>query len=139
MALASAAVLVLLTLLVQATGMAALIHWIKGRNALRMYTFGEFRSGLLMLRLTSAIFVLHLSEILLWAGFYRLNCFSSWEAAFYFSAVSYSTVGYGDLVLPPAWRSLGPIESITGVLMCGLSTALLFAIVVRLVEGRSRH
>jgi hypothetical protein len=51
----------------------------------------------------------------------------------YFSATSYSTVGYGDVTLPLKWRMLGPIESITGVLMCGISVSLLFAIATRLV------
>jgi len=44
--------------------------------------------------------------------------FPSLESAFYFSASSYSTVGYGDIVLPKVWRILGPIESVIGVLMC---------------------
>jgi voltage-gated potassium channel len=44
---------------------------------------------------------------------------------------------YGDLVLPHAWRILGPIEAVTGVLMCGLSASFLFAIVNRLVEHDS--
>jgi len=99
-----------------------------------MYRLGAFRSGLLMVRFTSAIFILHTLQILVWAGFYRWHCFVSWEAAFYFSAASYSTVGYGDVVLPLMWRTLGPLESVAGVLMCGLSAALLFAIVVRLVR-----
>ena len=41
--------------------------------------------------------------------------------------------GYGDVVLPSEWRMLGPIESILGVLMCGLSVNLLFAIATRLI------
>jgi hypothetical protein len=65
-----------------------------------------------------------------------LEVFSIVADAFYFLASSYSAVGYGDVVLPRAWRSLGPIESVTGVLMCGLSTALLFAIVHLLVQGK---
>jgi hypothetical protein len=91
-----------------------------------------------MVRFTSVIIALHLLQILLWAGFYRWNCFPSWESAFYFSAASYSTVGSGDLLLPQMWRSLGPVESVTGVLMCGLSAAFLFAIVTRLVEHDER-
>ena len=132
----TAAILVLLTLLLQNTGMATLIYWIKVRYTKGMYPPGVIGSCFLMVRVTSVIFVLHLLQILMWAGFYRWRCFSSWAAAFYFSISSYSTVGYGDVVLPEAWRSLGPIESVTGVLMCGLSTALLFAIVHRLVEGK---
>jgi voltage-gated potassium channel len=130
----AAAVLVWLTLLLQSAGMAALIYWIRALLARGTDRLSIFRSCGLMVRYTSAILGLHLFHILMWAGFYRWNCFPSWEAAFYFSAASYSTVGYGDLVLPRVWRSLGPIESVTGVLMCGLSAALLFAIVLRLVE-----
>ena len=51
----------------------------------------------------------------------------------YFSASSYATVGYGDVVLPSKWRMLGPLESMIGVLMCGLSVSLLFAIATRLI------
>ena len=93
---------------------------------------------MLVVRLTAPIVCLHKLEILLWALFYRLYCFSTWESAFYFSATSYSTVGYGDLVLPPRWRLVGPIESIAGVLMCGLSVSFLFAVVHRLIESDER-
>jgi hypothetical protein len=133
-----AALLVWFTLSLQSAGMAALILWVRDCLVRGMYRLGVVRSSGLMVRFTSAIFVLHLLQILLWAGFYRWSCFPSWEAAFYFSAASYSTVGYGDLVLPRIWRTLGPLESVTGVLMCGLSAALLFAVVIRLVEREGR-
>jgi voltage-gated potassium channel len=132
----AAAILVFLTLLIQTTGMATLIQWIRAHHTKGMYPLGVLGGCFMMLRFTSAMFVLHLLEILPWAGFYRWRCRLSWEAACYFSASSYSTVGYGGVVLPQAWRILGPIESVAGVLMCGLSTALLFAIVLGLVEGK---
>ena len=47
----------------------------------------------------------------------------------YFSAVIYTTVGYGDLVLPQEWRLVGAVEGLTGILMCGPSTGLFFAVV----------
>src|SRR5271165_5899821 len=132
----SSAVLVLLTLtlILQSAGMAALIQWTKGHLPKSLQRFGTFRSTVLVIRLTSLIVCLHLVTILPWACFYRWNCFSTWESAIYFSAASYSTVGASDLVLPGAWRTLCPIESIAGVLMCGLSASFLFAIVTRLVE-----
>ena len=41
-----------------------------------------------------------------------------------FQWVTYTTTGYGDLVLPPEWRLVGGVEALTGILMCGLSTAV---------------
>jgi voltage-gated potassium channel len=82
--------------------------------------------------------LLHGLAILLWAGFYRSRCFPSWEIAFYFSASSYSTAGYGDVVLPSTWRLLGPLESVTGVLMCGISISVLFALVTCLLDRDTR-
>jgi len=70
--------------------------------------------------------------------FYRWYCLPSWESSFYFSASSYSTVGYGDVVLPRVCRLLGPVESVTGVLMCGISVSCLFAVATRLIERESR-
>ena len=127
-------VLVTLTLVLQSAGMAALIEWARAHLPRALHRLPPWRSGVLMVRLTTMIAWLHMLEILLWALFYRLYCLSTWESAFYFSVTSYSTVGYGDLVLRPAWRLVGPIESITGVLMCGLSVSFLFAVVHRLVE-----
>ena len=80
--------------------------------------------------------VLHGLVILLWAGFYRWRCFPSWELAFYFSGSTYATVGYGDVTLPYNWRLLGPLESMTGVLMCGVSVSILFAVVTRLFDAQ---
>ena len=54
------------------------------------------------------------------------------EAAFYFAGVTYTTIGYGDLVLAKPWRMLAPIEGLTGILMCGLSTGVFFAVVGRI-------
>ena len=81
---------------------------------------------------------LHLLQIALWAGYYRFQgCFPDFRTALYFSGVSYSTLGYGDVLLPPEWRMLGPSEGLTGILMCGLSTGLFFAIAHRILETRA--
>jgi hypothetical protein len=118
--------------------MAALIDWLLGHFGRGAYGLGPVHSAALIVRFTSVMIALHIFQIMLWAGFYRWQCFPSWEAAFYFSTTSYSTVGFGDLVLPRMWRNLGPVESLTGVLMCGLSASLLFAIVTRLVDREVR-
>ena len=130
----AAALLVMLTISLQSAGMAALIRWARTYFARAFREPGWVGSAGLLVRFTSVIFGLQIFQILMWAGFYRWRCFPSWEQAFYFSTASYSTVGYGDLVLPRMWRALGPVESVTGVLMCGLSVSLLFAIVTFLVR-----
>ena len=125
--------LVTLTLWVQCGAIATLIAWVRRAVAGDIHNLGPLRSAVLVVRVTAALIALHGFEVLLWACCYRWLCFPAWESALYFSASSYATVGYGDIVLSPEWRMLGPIESILGVLMCGLSASLLFAIATRLV------
>jgi voltage-gated potassium channel len=132
----AATVLVALSLWIQCAGMATLID--RGLAYLaREHRLSLFHSTVLIVRVTCMMIGLHLAQILVWAAFYRWMCFPNWGFAFYFSTASYSTVG-GDLVLPTTWRSLGPVEAVTGVLMCGLSVSLLFAIVTRLVDQVAR-
>jgi ion channel len=81
--------------------------------------------------------VAHLIEIALWAVTFQLcGEFSGFAAAFYHSAVNYTTLGYGDVVMSRTWRLLGPMEAADGMLMFGVSTALLFAVIQRMVQSR---
>jgi hypothetical protein len=91
----------------------------------------------LLIRVTWWLILLHLLEITIW-GLFCLwqHCFPDAESAFYFAGVTYTTIGYGDLVLPEPWRLLGPVEGLTGILMCGLSAGLFFAVVNRIYTSR---
>ncbi|HVO61760.1 MAG TPA: potassium channel family protein [Terriglobales bacterium] len=126
-------VFVLLTLCLQCVGVAALVTWLRKILTREVHNLRMSYAAALVMQAAIAIIILQGLAILLWAGCYRWLCFSSWQSAFYYSASSYSTVGYGDLVIPAQWRLLGPLESITGVLMCGISVSLLFTLVSRLV------
>ena len=78
------------------------------------------------------ILTLHVLEAALWAEFYIWKgCFPDRETAYYFSLMTYTTVGYGDVVLPRAWRLLGGLEAMTGLLLFGWSTAMLLALTSR--------
>ena len=93
----------------------------------------------LLVRITWGLIVIHLVEIALWALFFWWQkCLPDAESSFYFSGVTYATIGYGDLVLPKEWRLFGPVEGLTGILMCGLSTAFLFATLSRIYAGRTK-
>ncbi len=134
-----AAVLLLgFTLGLQVAGVTALIEWLKRVLTRDTDKHGPMYAAKLVVQSTIAIVVLHGLVILLWASFYRSRCFPSWELAFYFSASSYSTVGYGDVVLPSTWRLLGPLQGVTGVLMCGISVSVLFALVTRLLDREAK-
>jgi hypothetical protein len=86
------------------------------------------------------LFLIHLVEISVWGLFYFWQgCLPDAESAFYFSGVTYTTVGYGDLVLPKPWRMLAPLEALTGILMCGLSAAFFFAVVTRWISNWTRR
>ena len=93
-------------------------------------------AGLVFLIFTTLV-VIHFLEGGVWALFYKWNgLFPNFETCLYFSLGTYSTIGYGDTLLPARWRILGAIEGISGVLLCGLSTAFLLAIINGLFKLR---
>jgi len=82
----------------------------------------------------------HLTQIVLWAAAFVLcGQIRTWETAFYFSMQNYTALGYGDIQLSDQWRLLGPLEAVHGLLAFGLSTALLFAILSRLIANQVRN
>src|SRR5881392_3511097 len=86
----------------------------------------------LLIRIAWLLIVIHMFEIAVWALFFWWEkCLPNVESAFYFSGVTYATLGYGDLLLPKEWRLFGPLEALTGNLMVGLSIAFFFAVVTR--------
>lgn len=81
--------------------------------------------------------VAHLIEIALWAAVFMLcGEFHEFGIAYYHSAVNYTTLGYGDLIMSPKWRLLGPLEAANGILMFGVSTAMIFTLILRLTQER---
>ena len=60
----------------------------------------------------------------------------SFPRAFYCSAQNYTALGYGDVHLSERWRLLGPLEAVNGLLLFGLSTAIMFAVLSRLISNR---
>jgi hypothetical protein len=103
-----------------------------------------FRTGLgfwedtaIMMTVAVITAAAHIIEIALWAVVY-LMCGEvvNYEQAFYCSAQNYTALGYGDVHLSQRWQLLGPLEAVNGLLLFGLSTALMFAVLSRLVTSR---
>jgi hypothetical protein len=118
---------------IHATGVTVALRWVRPPVA----AAPSFWSGThRLVRLAGWIVLLHLIEITAWALLYAWNeAMPDLQSALYFSAVTYTTTGYGDLVLPKGWRLVGGVEALTGILMCGLSTGFFFAVVSRMVKA----
>ncbi|MFC1762679.1 ion channel [Planctomycetota bacterium] len=71
----------------------------------------------------------NIAQIGIWALLLQmLGEFADFNTAFYHSAMNFATLGYGDIVMSNQYKLLGPLEAINGVLMIGVSTAVLMAV-----------
>lgn len=103
-----------------------------GRAGVGFWTDLAIVAGAMLLALAG-----HLIEIGLWAlALDFCGEFSNFAAAFYHSAGSYTTLGDSTVLISPRWRLLGPLEASDGMLMFGISTAMIFAVVQRLIQMR---
>jgi hypothetical protein len=135
--LAVGSVAVLCTIFIHALAIGAIVNFFRYERKL-----GRTGTGLLVdlpiLVLTIVIaFVAHLIEIALWAVLF-VSCgeFKDFAAAYYHSAVNYSSLGIGNVTMSQSWRLLGPLEAANGALMFGVSTAMIFAVIQRLILTR---
>lgn len=96
------------------------------------------RDAFVLVFLSLWLLIAHGIEIALWAELYvRLDLIRDSEVAFYYAAVSYTTLGYGDVVLEPKWGILGAIAAANGLLLFGMSAALLVDACLKLrLNGR---
>ena len=81
--------------------------------------------------------IAHLLEIGVWAALFMFcGEFRAFATAYDHSAVNYTTLGYGNVIMSPSWRLLGPLEAANGMLMFGVSTAIIFTVIQRLLHAR---
>ena len=126
--------LMALCVAIHAGGVTSALQWVR-RHASSAQQF--WRMTWLFISVAGWMILLHLVEITAWALFYfAKGAIGDLPSALYFSAVTYTTTGYGDLVLPAEWRLVGGVEALTGILMCGWSTGFFFAVVSRMYEAR---
>lgn len=97
----------------------------------------------LVLLCASVLWFLMIVTISIWfwaAAFLALGIFVTVEASVYFAIVAFTTLGFGDILLPQDWRLLAGMSAINGLLMIGLQTAMLIEVMrrVRTIQGRHR-
>jgi len=126
--------LMALCVVVHAFAVTGALQWM-GRKP----RVGRFRHWTwLFIRLAAWMIFFHLVEITAWAWLYTWQgAMPDLKTAIYFSATTYTTTGYGDLVLPVEWRLVGSMEALTGILMCGWSTGFFFAAVSRILDAET--
>jgi hypothetical protein len=130
-----AAFLVATTVIIHAAGLGMALSYLLRSTVRRNTRFWPITW--LLIRIAWWLMVIHLFEIAVWALFFWWqNCLPDVGSSLYFSGVTYATIGYGDLVLPKEWRLFGPLEGLTGILMCGLSTAFFFVVVSKRILQR---
>jgi hypothetical protein len=131
----AAFLLAAITICMHAAGIALLLRYSTRARAHPPIT--PFAISRTLLRVVWWLLLLHLAEIALWALFYLWRRYlPDAEAAFYFSGVTYTTIGYGDIVLAKPYRLLAPVQGLVGVLMCSLSMGYFFVVVNRILQGQ---
>ncbi len=82
------------------------------------------------------LFFASLLEVIVWGFTYlAVNAIDGVEQAFYFSMVTFTTLGYGDVLLDERWRLLGSFEAVNGIIMFGWTTAIVIAVVQRVYKA----
>ena len=137
------AVLVAITVVIHALGSTYLVRYLARRFLDEQGHWGS-RNTLFALTQTAVLLVaLHALEIMIWAGVYKalvpVSELADLETAVYFSFVTFTTLGYGDITLSDGWRLLSGIQALNGILLVGWSTALMFAVVQKSWQGLARN
>jgi Ion channel len=125
------------TIFIHALSLSATVSFVRRERRLGRAGSSFWIDFAIVVLTISAVLVAHLIEIAVWAKlFVMCGEFSQFGRAYYHSAVNYTTLGYGDVIMTPAWRFLGPLEAANGALMFGVSTAMIFAVIQRLIQVR---
>ena len=138
--LAIAAAIVSVCLIIHIAGILLMADWILRRREYFEQSAGRRHFAVLIVTIFAGIMILHVTQTSLWAAFYYAQgLFSDFETSLYFSMVSFTTIGYGDVLLPRTWRLLGVIEGFSGVVLCGVSTGFIFAVINAMLQARLRQ
>jgi Ion channel len=135
--LTAAAGAVLCTIFIHALALGATVNFFRRETRLGRAGMRYLIDLTIVVLVMSFAFVAHMIEVAVWAMLFMIcGEFQTFGTAYYHSAVNYSTLGYGDMIMSPSWKLLGPLEAADGSLMFGVSTAMIFAVILRLLQTR---
>ena len=128
------------TVIIQALFLMPIIHFVRFELRLGRAGVHFWRDVGIITGATLAALAAHVVAIGMWALVFSFcGEFSQLARAVYHSGMNYTTLGDSDKVMSPSWRLLAPLEGANGMLMFGVSTTMLFAIIQRLIQTRLSH
>jgi hypothetical protein len=137
--------MLLLIMVIHAAGVRAVTSYVARRTRALVARPRAWRADVLMSTSVFMLLILHLAEIVVWAtSLVWGGLVPSWRAAGFFAGNTYTTVGYGNFVLPAGWEMLAPIMAMSGLFSFGWSGSVLVDIVARCqrikdtIAGRAR-
>jgi hypothetical protein len=131
------------TLLIHAGGTSMWLRYLGGRYSDTDQLHLTSNAFPLLTGTAVVLVVLHAVQIVLWSLAYLFllpsTVLNTFEEATYFSFVTFTTLGYGDITLTGEWRIMSGIEALNGILLVGWSTAMVFTIVQRMWHDMSEE
>lgn len=133
---ALAALLLLVTVAMHTSAMALVLNFVRKERA-------NDRERSYLMRIVGVsgtvlfMFIVSVTEAMVWAVAYlSLGAIEGVERAVYFSMVTFTTLGYGDIVVDPRFRLLASFEAANGSIMFGWTTAIVLAVVRQVYRGK---
>ncbi len=132
--------LVAVTVVIHAIGSTLVLRYLAWQRTARRTVMSTMHVARILIGTVLLLIILHAIQIMIWAVAYRSLLpdteLQSFEEAVYFSFVTFTTLGYGDISLTGVWRVMSGIEALNGILLVGWSTATLFAVVQKIWQFR---
>jgi Ion channel len=127
------------TILIHALAVMIIVHFIRRQHRLGRIGVRFWQDVAIVCTAALVVGAAHLFEMTIWAlVFMFCGEFARFAGALYHSATNYTTLGYGDVIMTPSWKLLGPLEAADGLLMFGVSTAIIIAVIQSMVRKRFR-
>lgn len=125
------------TILVHTLAIMATVHLARREKKHGRAGKALWIDAVIVFRTITIALVAHLIEFAVWAELFVIcGEFTDLGTAYYHSAMNYTTLGYGEVAMTESWRLLGPLEAANGMLLFGVTTAMIFTVILRLAETR---